>query len=658
MALNTFGTYRDQLAFTGLTAAERQNEVDDLIGRQVLVGDPRRWRPRWFDGRFLAASDLQAEQNYFLIRQADLGRAGGSGVIEGLLVSEATEGGLERLRITAGSGVTDNGELIVLPEALLVDPANVPQLQRLDAAFGLQVIPNEPGRTRTGLYILALRPVEWTANPVGAYPTSLTGARTVQDGTIIEGLAVSLIPYPDTGQEETWQRRRARVAREIFVEGRDRGFDSGVLPLAMVALRGNFIEWVDPFLVRRETGAERPAGMDFGFGARALREAHLLQYQRHFADALDLQSGKSFLASEHFDVLPPVGQLPAAAIDPDRLTQRFFPAGIEVDLSFLPEDELPALIEESLLLPPLDLTAGFEALSGTGVIVLVPLTRAVFLANRGSLPNWDAELPRLRAGFDEMKAASTPKELLIRQFQQPAAEPAPGSEEAAWRDLLRQAIDNAATPSPTESPFWFVRRRHLPIASNVAGTPVDASPDAVANPIMLARLTEEDDELAENFRVLGRVDAPEVNSLMRRLSERRFLDNPALLKSVVSRAAGDKGKPPRPEDAIVALAVTADPKLGEGLARIERENPKLATSLAKEPMSRTGSLAEVDKLARKVPEKEFEDFTKELTKVIRTRDKLPAGLAGLRTKHIPTGTKHVPTKTKRVSTRTKHVPKP
>jgi hypothetical protein len=636
MPLNKFGTYRDQLAFTGATAADRQKKIDDLIGRQILVGDSRRWRPRWFDGRFLAASDLQAEQNYFLIRQADLGRAGGSGVIEGLLVSEVVEGGgLERLRIAAGSGVTDNGELIVLPEALLIDPANVPQLQRLDAAFGLQVIPNEPGRTRTGLYILALRPVEWTANPVGAYPTSLTGKRTVQDGTIVEGCAVSLIPYPDTGQEETWQRRRARVAREIFVEGRDRGFDSGVLPLAMVALRGNFIEWVDPFLVRRETGAERPAGMDFGFGARALREAHLLQYQRHFGDALDLESGKSFLASEHFDVLPPVGQLPAAAIDPDRLTQRFFPAGIEVDLSFLPEDELPALIEESLLLPPLDLTAGFEALSGTGVIVLVPLTRALFLANRDSLPNWDADLPRLRPGFDEIKAASTPKELLLRQFQRPAAEPEPGSEESAWRKLLQEAIKNAATPSPTESPFWYVRRRHLPIASNVAGTAVDATPDAQGNPQKLAKMAEEDSELAENFRVLGEVDAPEVGSLVRRLSERRFLDNPALLKSVVSRAAGKKGKRPKPEDVIAALAVTADPKLGEGLARIEHEDPKLATSLAKGPMSKSGTLAEVDKLARDVPAAGFKGFTKELTKVIRVRNKLPGGLAGLRSKHLP-----------------------
>ena len=73
MALNTLASNRDQLL--GLAIDDREQ----LINRDVLVGDPRRWRPRWFDGRFLAASDLQGEQNYFLTRQADLGRAGGSG---------------------------------------------------------------------------------------------------------------------------------------------------------------------------------------------------------------------------------------------------------------------------------------------------------------------------------------------------------------------------------------------------------------------------------------------------------------------------------------------------------------------------------------------------------------------------------------------------
>ena len=158
MPVNASGSTREQLL--DLAIADREQ----LISREVLVGDPRRWRPRWFDGRFLAASDLQAEQNYFLVRQADLGRAGGSGVVDGLLVSEFVDtDGSERLRIDPGEGVTDTGELVVLFDVLTVNPADIPEMRRLDAAFGLQVIPNEPGQTRTGLYILALRPVEWTA---------------------------------------------------------------------------------------------------------------------------------------------------------------------------------------------------------------------------------------------------------------------------------------------------------------------------------------------------------------------------------------------------------------------------------------------------------------------------------------------------------------
>src|SRR5262249_47412603 len=158
--LTSLGSNRDQLL--GLAIADR----DRLIAQQVLFGDPRRWRPRWFDGRFLAASDLQAEQNYLLIREADLRRACGSGIVDGLLVSVITDPktGVQRFQIDPGSGISDRGELVVLAASISVDPANIPEMQRLDAAFGLQVIPNEPGRSRTGLYVLGLRPVEWTAN--------------------------------------------------------------------------------------------------------------------------------------------------------------------------------------------------------------------------------------------------------------------------------------------------------------------------------------------------------------------------------------------------------------------------------------------------------------------------------------------------------------
>lgn len=621
MALQTIGSNRDQLLH--LATAERER----LLNQQVLVGDSRRWRPRWFDGRFLAAADLQAEQNYFLVRQSDLGRASGSGVVDGLMVSEVVSRQIDRLRIAPGSGITDTGELIVLPEELLVAPTDVPEIKRLDAAFGLQVIPNEPGRNRTGLYILALRLVEWTANPIGAYPTSLTGRRTAEDGTIVEGVAVSLIPYPDTSNEESWIRRRARVAREIFAEGRDRGLDGGVLPLAMVALRGNFVEWVDPFLVRRETGAEQPAGMDFGFGARALREAHLLQYQAHLADALDAQSDQAFTAASYFDALPPVGQFPAKALDPEKLTQRFFPAGIDVELSFVPDDELPALLEESLLLPPIDLTDSVDALDGTGVIVLVPLSRADFNRNRSALPNWDAQQPHLTSTFLQLKSRATPMQLLLAQrFRPIPAAPTADPQEEAWRQLLRNALQQPL--------LWYVRRRHLPISSNVAGTAVSATDVSVADPRALAAVLSSDRILAEQVARISALPSATTSQLLSNLSTRIFVARPALVKSIVASAAGDEGTTLQADTVVVKLAPTTDPNLGDGLTVLEKHDAALGRTLATDRIAETGTLVQIDKLTREVPPDKLEDYTTELKAATKTPTTLSTSIAALRTKYV------------------------
>ena len=624
MALNTFGSNRDQLIDLAIADRER------LITQEVLVGDPRRWRPRWFDGRFLSASDLQGEQNYFLVRQADLGRAGGTGVIDGLMVSEIVEAGTgtERLRIDPGQGITDTGELVVLFDPVLVNPADVPEMQRLDAAFGLQVIPNEPGRTRTGLYVLALRPVEWTANPIGAYPTSLTGTRKVEDSTIVEGVAISLIPYTENAADESWNRRRARAAREIFVEGRDRGLASGVLPLAMVALRGNFIEWVDPFMVRRETGAERPAGMDFGFGARALREAHLLQYQRHLADAINANNEQPFPATSYLDALPPVGQFPSGTLDPDRLTQRFFPPGVEVELSFVAEDELAALIEESLLVPPIDLTGSLDQLGGTGVIVLVPLTRDQFAQNQNSLPNWDAQLPRLRPVFTEIKARATPRDLLLSRLFAPTVLPAPPAEEEPWRQLLRTALNQPL--------LWYVRRRHLPIPTNVAGRAVSADNAIVSDPRRLAELMTTDAQLADGVNRLKSIDVPEVAGLTTRLAERRFVDNPALLRSIVVKAAGQEGTKPTATEAVTALAATTDPALGKGLELLNEESGTLARTLNSDRIVEAGVLVDVDKLARDVPKERLPELATELRTAVKAGENINDNLVALRRKFVPT----------------------
>jgi len=223
--------------------------VKQLRTKGTMVLDGRRRRPRYFDGRFLAARDLTREQTYFLSRQASLGRAMGVGVIDGLMVGPGS--GASTLQIAGGHGLTTNGEAVGLRRPMDVDLGDVAESERLSAAFGLLRRPAAPARARTGLFILALRAVEFTANPVASYPTSVDGDRSLEHGDIIEASAITLIPYPDDSAEEEPALRRAHVARKIFVEGVHPGVPAGVLPLAMLSLDRNVVQWIDNFMVRR-----------------------------------------------------------------------------------------------------------------------------------------------------------------------------------------------------------------------------------------------------------------------------------------------------------------------------------------------------------------------------------------------------------------------
>ena len=147
----------------------QQPDLTTFQGNGSVVLDSRRTRPLWFDGRFLAAKDLEREQDYFLQRQADLGQASGFGVMHGLLVDHGPSTGqpsdAETIVIHAGDGVTPAGELVMVPDDLTIRLSDLAEEENLGLQFGISTLPQQPARTRTGLYIIALRPVEFTANP-------------------------------------------------------------------------------------------------------------------------------------------------------------------------------------------------------------------------------------------------------------------------------------------------------------------------------------------------------------------------------------------------------------------------------------------------------------------------------------------------------------
>jgi hypothetical protein len=582
-------------------------QVASLIDSQVLVIDGRRRRPRYFDGRFLAARDLTREQNYFLTRQADYGRAAGYGVVQGLgvrLAPRVTGRPDADVEIAAGHGITLSGETVLLPAPLRVVLADALAAEQLDAAFGLRRIPSEPLRSRTGLFVLALRPVEFSANPIAAYPTSIAGDRRVEDGDIIEATAVTLIPWPDQVGPGELELARGRIAREIFLGGRPRGLPENALPLAVVALARGVLQWLDPYLVRREIGSDREDIVGLGFAPRALREAHLHQYIAHLQRVVTLVDGQPFAAASWFPLLPPAGPLPPNAIDTAEFTHRYFPPEVDVTLSIVPDDEITALVEESLLLPPIDLTESGDALESTSVLMLAPVPRASLRTLAASLR---APARALKAAAPNLVAKRRPLELLrgIRTpwIPQPPLDTS-DVENQAWRNVIQQA-----------GQLWYMRRRNLAYSKDFAGEARELG----GNEREVERALDSRVRELGLHTVLEKLDA----STEARAEVVRLLASPKFERSATLLAAAvNELKSKDALDRIDVLAVReryAQPGFGEGLARLEAAAPGLAQSKAALKLAASGAMPEIDALARIASDRDLGRLARELETSARSR---------------------------------------
>ena len=576
-----------------LQGAPRQpvNAADAVALRHsgALVADPRRERPRYFDGRFLAARDLIRDQQYFLTREADLGRAAGSGVALGLEVRAGSTPNL--LHIEAGEGLTPAGELVLLPHALDINLANIPVAEMLSAKFGLGRIPTPPLRSRTGLFVLALRPVEFTANPVGAYPTSLTGPRTVEDGDVIEATAVVLVPWQDDGAADTLQARRGLAARTIFTQDAKAIASANVLPVAMLALQSNTLVWIDEAMVRRELGADRGDLPGLGLAPRALRLAHLLQHQAHLDYvARELMQGRPFPAATQFPALPPAGPLPLAVIDTRDFTQRYFPSQVDVDFSIVPDDELPALVEEALALPPIDFLASEAALDLTAVLILAPVPRAEF---RAVLAKLNSRSRVLKPAAPNLLAQRKPLEILQR-----------------LRLPLPFLLPDVANPSDAEwarlaqlPTLWYVRRRNLAYRDDLVGNGVAATGEeevaleqAVRDRVTALGLTP------KLSAVMAAATSKAAWSVISLLAVPRIAESPALTAAALGALQAKIAADPRKKltDA-AALSVGNELKSGRtgtGLLNIERQVAGQVSATALQALASNDAWRKIDASAQ------------------------------------------------------------
>lgn len=455
----------------------------------ALILDGMRKRPRYFDGKFLTAADLTRDQDYIRQRQNDLAAAVGTGVVAGLQVSSTGTSGADSVRITAGHGVTPSGAIVMISEERVIPLSDIAESRRIDAALGLASHPAIPLANRTGLFIVALRPVEFSANPIASYPTEINGTRTLQDGDIIEATAITLIAWQGANDAPDLDRARSVAARTIF-GGTPAPLPHDALPIAMVALDRGTVRWLDTTLVRRETGADSPLEVSLGGRPRSMAEAFLMQFQAHLADVLAQRQsrvmGGEFAAAEHFTLLPPAGPMPMASIvfGRDGLEQVWLPGASAMQVSLVPQDEVAAIIEETLTLPPIDLSRNDQ--EGMVVTALVPVPRHIlhtYAANLSTLsrkttPGQDMRNLRLAGeGLDRMLARRTP--LAAARGTSVLSE-----EEQAQYDLWQAALDQAAQYVPRDANgvpiIYYARQRTAPQATSLVGHSIAIELDSEA----------------------------------------------------------------------------------------------------------------------------------------------------------------------------------
>jgi hypothetical protein len=526
----------------------------------LLVEESHRVRPRYFDGKFLAARDLTRDQAYFLARQAGFARALGSGVVDGLDVRAGTVA--SDLEVGAGFGYTSSGELVSLSRPVRVSLAQLFRLQTLAAQLDQLRRKNPPLRNRTGVFVLGLRALEFSANPVAAYPSTLDGPRQVEEGDIVEASALTLTHWVDASADGL-DGQRGALARDAFVTQSLPPLPAEMLPLAIVAIAGDNIRWVDVHLVRRAAGQAHADVLGFGFAPRLQREAHLAQYTQQLNEVLARGLNSRPNAAQHFSALPAAGPMPAAALNPADFSQSWFPPGVNAELMLVPEDEIPALVEESLLLPPIDLSLGADAQESTAVAILVPVPRQSLARQAARLRHRlqrATVTPALRLGakrlpLDTMRLLASTRLSVALPTPLPTVDPA----DAVWAELLSaQAL------------LWYTRRRNLSLRPEIEGTVV-AVVDADEEPAPRSRSAARSP--VPPAKLLAKCSVYAAAELSRLLASPKMRASPLLSEAVLARLDGHRHIGSA-DVAMVAEQFSA-PGVGEGLARLVDARPEL-----------------------------------------------------------------------------------
>ncbi|MEF8866680.1 MAG: hypothetical protein V5A20_13060 [Salinibacter sp.] len=127
----------------------------------------------FFNGRVLTAEDLSAEQTADATERQRLGRALGTGVVDGLFVRKTSD---ETVTVEAGLGLAPNGQMVELPQTTEVSVVSSIEREKTTGtkgAFKDCAVQSATITTGTGAYLLV---AESASTPEGRTPrTSLGG---------------------------------------------------------------------------------------------------------------------------------------------------------------------------------------------------------------------------------------------------------------------------------------------------------------------------------------------------------------------------------------------------------------------------------------------------------------------------------------------------
>ena len=274
--------------------------------------------------------------------------------------------------------------------------------------------------------------------------------------------------------------------------------------------------------------------------------------------------------------------MPAAAINSQDFSQIYFPSQVQCDLSIVPDDEMPALIEESLLLPPLNLTSAPEEMESTSVLIVIPVPRSEIPGFKASLSTLITPVRSTAPGLvfrrkpieslTALTALRLPPPLL--NVQNPI--------NAAWQKAL------ARNPL-----LWYVRRRNLQIRDDVTGHPPADSVTrvwALNDQLNTFGLTARFTTLRQKAKPDGLI---QISSL---LSGTAFLNSKLLTQGAIKDL---EQVPTLDQNGVLAVSSRfSNPALGQGLARMQKLVAGLADPTVAAVVGDSGVIPELDQLGR------------------------------------------------------------